>query len=45
MNERDPLRQLRAVIAQGDGPGLLSVLNQEPWSALCRGAGPTRLGR
>lgn len=31
MDDREALTRLRSLVYQGDGPGLVSVLSQEPW--------------
>lgn len=33
MDDREALTRLRSLVYQGDGPGLVAVLSQEPWPA------------
>jgi len=33
MDEREALTRLRSLVYQGDGPGLVAVLNEQPWPA------------
>jgi hypothetical protein len=35
MEDREPLTRLRAFVINGDGPGLVSALGNEPWPADC----------
>ncbi len=33
MDDREALKRLRSLVVQGDGPGLVRVLSEEPWPA------------